>query len=241
MEELTRRQADLGKDTKKHSPVGVLERGLFILGSFTQASPRLKMHEIATQTGLDRATVSRALRTLVQYGYLLKSADGTYSPGPTNLRLAALFSATSNIITRIQAPLDAISRQTGQTASFFSRSAEERICLARDRTQRSIRYFLEIGATAPLSNGGSAAKILRAYTGDVFPDADVIRNQRYYISWGEMHKQMASVAVPVNEVSGEFSGAVAVTGFKADLSIEELEKFALIAHRELEAAGFVTG
>lgn len=219
--------------------IGVLERGLLILTSFTHSNPQQKLHEIATRTGFDRATTSRALKTLIQFGFLIRSADGAYSPGPSNLRLAALFTAQSNILSRLQPPLNRISEYTGQAAAFYARSADERICMARDETKRSIPYFLNVGETIALSNGGSASNVLQAYTEPDFAASASIRETGYYISWGEMHPHMASVAIPVRESVGTFLGAIAVTGFKADLSMDDLKRFAAIAKAEIGAAGFV--
>ncbi len=168
----------------------------------------------------------------------MKLPDGSYLPGPSNLRLASLFTANSNIITRIQPPLNRISERTNQTAAFYSRSADERICMARDETKRSIQYFLTIGETIALNKGGSAAFVLRAYTEPEFPEGEAIKKVGHYISWGEMHPYMASVAVPVREGIGTFLGAISITGFKADLTREKLEEFAEIARMELVSAGF---
>lgn len=220
------------------TPVGVLERGLVILASFTAEHPRQKLHEIAERAGLDRATTSRALKTFVQFGYLLKSPDGSYSPGPAPLKLGALFTATSNIISRMQSPLDRISELTGQSAAFYTRSAGERICLARGAANRGMRSFLDIGATIELSKGGSAAFVLQAYTDQGFANAEKIKREGRYVSFGEMHHHMASVAVPVHDSMQAFLGAVSITGFKADLSVAQLEEFATLAIEELASAGF---
>lgn len=224
----------------KAPAIGVLERGLSILESFTKENPVQKLHEISTRTGLDKATISRALKTLVLFNYLQRLPDGTYIPGPANLRLAALYRTTSSFVSRIEPALDAISRRTGQTASFFIRSQDQRVCIARDRTERGVQSFLEVGASIPLLSGGSAARVLTAFTAPHSEGASEVINNGYYVSWGEMHRHMASVAIPVLEADGTFLGAIAITGMQLDLTVARLEEFARMAASEIRAIGLDT-
>ena len=164
---------------------GVLERGLLILSCFTQRSPRLHLREVAAMTGLDKATALRALKTLTEWGYLERSADGSYSPGAANMRLAAIFRVTSSITSRLEAPIMRISEQVRQTTSFFVRSQDSRVCLARDYAYRDFRYFIEVGASVPLAEGGAAAQVLLAMTEVGAPHGKDVRENGYYISRGE--------------------------------------------------------
>ncbi|WP_136067453.1 IclR family transcriptional regulator [Modicisalibacter radicis] len=224
---------------KSHRPPsGVLERGLSLLACFTQERPRLHLRELAELTGLDKTTSSRALKTLVDWGYLERSSDGSYSPGPANLRMASIFRTTSNFVSRVEAPIISISRQVGQTTSFFVRSGSERVCLARDHAHQDFRYFIEVGASVPLDKGGAAAQIILAYS-DVDSDESVaIRKRGYYISRGERHRHFASIATPLFESDGQFLGAITITGMALDLSDEDLKAFLDIIQKEVAAAGF---
>lgn len=221
-------------------PSGVLERGLYLLSFFTQQEPVLQLKELAKLSGLDKATTLRALKTLTEWNYLEKHPDGAYSPGPASLRMAALYRQTTNFVRRIESAIVAISDKIGQTTSFFVRSGEERVCIARDNVHRDFRYFIEVGASVPLSGGGAASRLLVAYTAPDTPEYARIRSAGLYISRGERNKHLASVAVPVFEIDGQFLGAVTITGMALDLDDETLRGFSRVAIDELARIGFNT-
>ncbi|MBO0906190.1 IclR family transcriptional regulator [Jiella sonneratiae] len=218
-------------------PTGVLERGLLLLSLFTQQTPVLQLKDLSAASGLDKATILRALKTLVAWGYLEKRPDGSYSPGPANLRMAAIYRQTSNFVRRIEGAIVSISDAIGQTTSFFVRSNGERVCLARDNVHRDFRYFIEVGATVPLADGGAAARLLLAYTDPDSPAHAKIRSEARYISRGERNRHLASVAVPVFEGDGTFLGTLTITGMAADLDDETLLRFSRIAADELARVG----
>lgn len=223
------------------APSGVLERALWLMSQFSMERRRLQLRELAELSGLDKATALRALRTLVEWGYLERSADGTYSPGPANLRMASIFKATSNFISRLEIPIASISKRVKQTTSFFVRSNEERICLARDHAFQDFRYFIEVGGSVPLAEGGAAAQLLLAFTGPDNERRAKTRVDGYYISRGERNRHFASVAVPLFESDGTFLGAVTITGLSIDLSDKDLIGFTDIVRREVATAGFLSG
>ncbi|MBL1437748.1 MAG: helix-turn-helix domain-containing protein [Rhodobacteraceae bacterium] len=225
----------------KKNPIGVLERGLLLLSCFTQQSPRLQLRELSALSGLDKATALRALKTLVIWGYLEKSPDGAYSPGPSNLRMAAIFKTTSNFVSRLEAPIGNISRRVELTTSFFVRSNNDRVCLARDFSHQDFRYFIDVGASVPFSEGGAAAKILLAHTEPENAESAKIIEDGFYISRGELNKHFASVATPLFETDGSFLGAITITGMTVDLDDHTLKGFTKIIREEMASMGFFSG
>ncbi|MEW5423314.1 IclR family transcriptional regulator [Amorphus sp. 3PC139-8] len=226
-------------ESTRKPPTGVLERGLRLLECFTQDHPRRHLKDLSEESGLDKATALRALRTLVEHGYLQKNSDGSYSPGPANLRLSALFRATSNIITRLEAPVQQISQRTGLTTSFFVRSNDERLCLVRDQARRDFRFYVEVGASVAMREGGAAARVLEAFTG---PDSELnarIRADGYYISHGERNKHFASIGISLFESDATFLGAITITGMAIDLTDEQLMSFVDIVEEEVARSGFL--
>ncbi|MEF2072711.1 IclR family transcriptional regulator [Consotaella aegiceratis] len=219
-------------------PNGVLERALWLMSQFSMSRRRLHLRELAALSGLDKATAYRALKVLVEWNYLERGTDGSYSPGPANLRLASLFKATSNFIARLEGPIAAISRRVNQTAAFFVRSNEERICLVRDHAFQDFRYFIEVGGSVALDEGGAAAQLLLAFTDEDNDRRAKTRADGYYISRGERNKHFASVAVPLFESDGLFLGAVTITGMGVDLADEDLIGFIDVVRQEVAAAGF---
>lgn len=223
-------------------PSGVLDRGLHLLSCFSLERPRLQLRDLAAQSGLDKATTLRALKTLVSYGFLERSEDGFYWPGPATLRLAAIFRSTSNVVTRLERPIERLALKTGQAAAFFIRSGDQRVCLIRDRQRRDFRYFVEVGASVPMSAGGAAAHVLAAFSGfDLDPEkSEFVREYNYYVSRGEKNEHLVSAAIPVFEADGEFVGAAAITALRSTVSEDDIQKCIAIARQEIALAMLTT-
>ena len=66
--------------------VNSLARGLEVISAFTTTRPRMTLSEIASVTGMTRATVRRFLLTLVREGYAEKD-DKIFSLKPKVLEL----------------------------------------------------------------------------------------------------------------------------------------------------------
>ncbi|RWR27714.1 hypothetical protein D2T31_15890 [Sinirhodobacter populi] len=219
-------------------PAGVLDRGLLLLHLFTLERNRMYLRELSELSSLDKATTLRALRSLVEWGFLERSADGSYSPGAMNLRLAAIFKETSNLVTRAERPLNAISERVDKSVSLFVLAGDQRVCLGRSRKQSNHTSYVELGTSVPLSHGGSAAKILQAYTGEQTEEAAAIRACGYAVSRGERLRHFASVSLPLFEVDGNFLGAIVIAGLSAEITDQDLTDMAVIARQELSRLGF---
>jgi DNA-binding IclR family transcriptional regulator len=222
-------------------PAGVLDRGLLILSLFTMERSQMHLREISEVSGLDKATTLRALKSLANWGFLERHADGSYSPGPMNMRLAAIFKATSNLVNRIADPLNRTSDQIHQVTAFYIRTEGNRLCLVRSRVNRNHSYFVDVGASVSLSHGGSAARVLLAYSEPGNPLYQDIRDNGYAISRGERLRHYASISIPLFEADGMFLGTVTINALSVDVSDEDFLRFAVIARTEVQRSGFVVG
>ena len=157
------------------------------------------------------------------------------------MRLAAIFRVTSSITSRLEAPIMRISEQVRQTTSFFVRSQDSRVCLARDYAYRDFRYFIEVGASVPLAEGGAAAQVLLAMTEVGAPHGKDVRENGYYISRGERNRHLASIAIPIFEMDGSFLGAITITGLGEDLDDETLIGFTKIVASEVATVSLSSG
>lgn len=221
-------------------PTGVLDRGLLILSLFTMERSQMHLREISEVSGLDKATTLRALKSLANWGFLERHADGSYSPGPMNMRLAAIFKATSNLVNRIAEPLNRISDQIHQVTAFYIRTEGNRLCLVRSRANRNHSYFVDVGASVSLSHGGSAARVLLAYSEPDNPLYEETRQKTYSISRGERLRHYASVSIPLFDADGTFLGAVTINALSVDATDDDFLRFADIARTEVQRSGFTT-
>ena len=192
--------------------VEAVERALAILGAFATGKPGLSLAELAAATGLYKSTILRLAGSLEGNGYLLRDGNGEFRLGPTLGRLGALYRTGFNLEDVIRPELRRVVEASGETASFYVRDGDVRVCLFRENSPHSARHHLDEGGHLPLSAGASA-HILLAY-------ADTGRNRSrkpvlergYYVSLGERDPHVAAVSVPVFDVNGRFRGALAASG-----------------------------
>lgn len=209
-----------------------------MLHLFTTTRNRMQLRELSELSMLDKATTLRALRSLVEWGFLERHPDGSYSPGAMNLRLAAIFKETSTITMRAEQPLNAISQRVDKAVSFFVIAGDQRICLCRSRKQSNHTSYVELGTSVPLAHGGSAAKVLLAYGGAPTPEGAAIKEQGYATSRGERLRHFSSVSLPLFEVDGTFLGAIVIAGLSAEMTDDDFPRIVQMAREELAKLGF---
>ena len=191
--------------------VEAVERALSVLEAFADGTPRLALAEIAERTGLYPSTVLRLAASLDRFGYLHRGADGLFRLGPTPLRLGLLYRDAFDLADHVRPALARLVERTGETAAFYVREGERRVCLYRHHSPRAIRHHVEEGAALPLDRGASG-RVLTAFTGGAGPLHDEVRARGWYLSLGERDPEAAAVAAPVFGRGRRFLGALGVTG-----------------------------
>jgi DNA-binding IclR family transcriptional regulator len=201
------------KDDKVGSQqkVEAVERALTILDAFGDGSPSLALGELAERTKLYRSTILRLAASLERFGYLNRGVDGRFRLGPTLWRLGVQYQNSFNLADYVRPLLGELVAATGETAAFYVREGERRICLYRQHAARLIGHHLEEGAELPLDRGASA-RILVAYTGGKGAIYDRVREEGLYVSKGERDADTTAIAVPVFGRGRAFVGALGVTG-----------------------------
>ncbi|SHK04658.1 transcriptional regulator, IclR family [Roseomonas rosea] len=203
-----------------------VERALSVLEAFADGTPRLALADIAARTGLYPSTILRLAGSLGRFGYLRRDEHGLFRLGPASLRLGALYRQAFSLSDHVRPALRRLVTRTGETAAFYVREGESRICLYREPSPRPIRHHVEEGAALPLDRGASG-HVLMAHTGGEGHRLDAVRARGLAVSLGERDPETAAVAAPIRGHGGTFLGALGVTGPRgrfegADLaSIEE--------------------
>lgn len=191
--------------------VEAVERALTILEAFADGEAKLSLAALAQRTGLYRSTILRLTASLERFGYVRRGTDGQFRLGPSLWRLGVLYQNAFNLADHVRPVLRELVEETGETAAFYVREGNKRICLYREHAQRLIRHHIEEGAALPLE-GGAGARILMAYTDGVGPLYDEVREKGHYVSMGERDPETAAVSAPVFGQSRGFIGAIGVTG-----------------------------
>jgi DNA-binding IclR family transcriptional regulator len=201
-------------DVTSANRVEAVERALSILDAFVEGGEALTLAALAQKTGLHKSTILRLAGSLQRFGYLKRDDQGSYRPGPSLWRLGSLYRRSFDLGEQIRPELRRLVEATQETASFYVREGDERVCLYRLNSPRPIRHHLDEGIRLPLDRG-AAGRVLLAYGGEPGPAYDEIRGRGHYVSIGERDPMIAAVAVPVRDGRGVVRGALAISGLRA--------------------------
>jgi DNA-binding IclR family transcriptional regulator len=153
--------------------------------------------------------------SLIRYGYLARDVDGRFRLGPSLWRLGSIYRRGFELGEAIRPELRALAAATGETASFYVRDGDERLCLYRENSRHEVRHHLDEGSRLPLDRG-APAHILRAWSGaadlSATPAAAEARKAGFYISVGERSPEVSAVAAPVFGAGRALRGALTVSG-----------------------------
>lgn len=205
--------------------VEAVERALTILNAFSDGSQDLTLNELSNRTGLYRSTILRLAASLERFGYLYRDAGGRFHLGSALFRLGTLYQRSFRLEDYVRPVLADLAEATEETAAFYVREGERRVCLFRHHADRLFRQNLEEGAELPLDRGASA-RILMAYSGEAGDLYDRVRRDGYYISFGERDSETVALAVPVFGMGEKLVGALGIAlqhnRFNDDFSGEKL-------------------
>jgi DNA-binding IclR family transcriptional regulator len=211
--------------------VAAVERALAVVDAFTDRDHSLTLTELSRRTGFYKSTILRLSESLEKFGYLFRLDDGSFRLGPKPLLLAALYQRhfrTGDVVPRA---LRKLVEELGESASFFIRDGERRVCLHRVESRHAVRDTVHEGDTLPLTAGASGHVIL-AFSAQAGEKYDTIRENFFAASFGERDSETAAIACPVFGANQRLSGSVAISGPR--YRIEELtaEKVLPVLFRE---------
>lgn len=191
--------------------LGAVERALLILKCFDTGRTALSLTDLATETGFYKSTVLRLTETLEAFDYLVRDGEKVYRLGPAAGQLGAVYHSTYSLEAELMPYLQRLADETGETSAYFVLRDEMRVCLLRVNSDNPIRLHLDEGQELPIT-GGAGSRVLRAFRGDDWGDAERVRARGWAITAGEREPEVASVAVALHGVSGNFYGILTVSG-----------------------------
>lgn len=216
--------------------VAAVDRALLILDCFDGLADKLTLAELAERTGFYKSTILRLAGSLAQFGYLSRRPDGSFVLGPTLWRLGSLYRRRFDFAELIRPVLRRLSEETQESASFYIRDSDRRVCLFRQNGPLSIRHHLDEGVHLPLTQG-AAGHVIRAFTGERDGLADKARREGSAISLGERDPDTASIAAPVFDGDGRFMGALVVSGLRSRFDARARARAIEAAQREAAILG----
>jgi len=195
----------------KEPGVAAVDRALAIIGAFRDGDSSLTLHQIAERTDLYKSTILRLVTTLERRGCILRLQDGSYQLGPMLVRWGRLYLTSVRVETHVTPVLERLAADTGESATFYTRQGDARMCLARVDCMRSVRDHVKIGDILPLERG-AGGKVLIAF--DAANRAKRARNGQsmFIVSMRERDAEAAGMAAPVFGPGGSLRGAISLSG-----------------------------
>jgi len=203
-----------------------VRRAMRILEAFGVEDHALSLAELSRRTNCHRSTVLRLARTLALDDYLAQRPDGTWRLGRAAGWLGACYQATFNVLEVVQPVLRELSEATGESATFYVREGNQRVCMARVEGPKSIRHHVRVGAGLPLNLGGPG-RVLLAFSGEPDEPYESVRRAGYMISLGEREPEVSSIAAPVYGLNWALLGAICISG-----PISRLTEKVLLTHKD---------
>ena len=145
--------AELGQDPHtdpRNDPsfVEAFARGLSVIRAFGPGRDHMTLSEIAKLTNLPRATVRRALFTLVALGYA--SDDGRqFRLTPRILSLGHAYLSSTPLPCLLQPALESVSEMTRESCSASILDGTDIVYVARSATKRIMSVGLNVGSRLP--------------------------------------------------------------------------------------------
>jgi DNA-binding IclR family transcriptional regulator len=189
--------------------VAAVDRALSILDALTD--DKVTLAELARRTGLYKSTVLRLAKSLENFGFVLRSEDGSFRLGSKNLLLGSLYQRHFRTHEIVPPVLRAIVEELHEGASFYVRDGDRRIVLHRVDAERAVRDAVREGDRF-LVTLGAAGHVLRAFNGESGERLDRVREAMYAASYGERDPETAAVAAPVFGTNNVLIGALNVSG-----------------------------
>jgi DNA-binding IclR family transcriptional regulator len=188
--------------------VAAVDRALSILLVFRPEDEALTLRDLAQRTGMYKSTILRLLASLERHEFIVRLEGGRYQLGPTLFRLGGLYQRSLKLQDHVLPVLHQLVRQSGESASFYTRQGTSRLCLFRVDSPHSVRDHVRVGDLLPLDRG-AAGHLLLAWGG---PGAAGPRAKPLVVTRGERDPETGAVAAVVLQHDGLASGVLSISG-----------------------------
>ena len=232
--------------------VSSVERALGVLNAFTHQRPELSLTDIASCTGLHKATAFRLLATLCRGGMAMKNqTTGLYRLGFQIIALSEVAKTSTGFIAQARSFMRQIRDELNETVYIAVRVGDERITLDQLEGLRDIRRVVTVGKPSALYVGSTSRVLLAAMPDQEiaayfsrtefvppFPGAKVdaqilwraiaeIRRTGYAETHNKRIAEGASISAavrgPANEVLGAMTVSIPISRYTDDVRSRTIE------------------
>jgi DNA-binding IclR family transcriptional regulator len=216
--------------------IATLDRALSLLAAFTSSQPQLTLAELAERTHLYKSTVLRMLASLEHANLVHRVSDGRYALGAEIARLNQVFSASFSLEPVVMPGLRELVEETRESAAFYVRQGDQRLCLYRVHSPRPVRDHLQPGDLLPLSHG-AGGRVLQAYAGTKGALYAKLRREQVVVLVGDRVPELAGIGAPVFDATGACIGALTLTMPAERLDPEDVAPVSRMARRMTSLLG----
>lgn len=208
------------------------------MNAFDLESPVLSLNDLAKRTKLNKTTILRIVASLEKYDYVRRLGEGRYALGPQTLHLGSIYQRSLRLSEVVIPIMSDLVESTGETAAFFVRNKEQRVCLFMIESTRTLRSHIREGDVMPLRPSGTG-KVLEAFADPPLNNEEHVEVRRvgYAINIGERNAEIASVSAPVFRNGSQLAGAISVSGHISHFTGERILD---IAKAVTNAAGLIS-
>ena len=222
------------KDVPAVQGVSAVERALAVLTAFQRGDAALSLAELTERTGLVKSTIMRLAVSLQKYRLLARLPDGSYRLDAETLRLGTAYQQAFSLSDHVMPALEHLAAKTGETASFYVRHGDARLCLFRIESVNRIRMHVQPGDTRPMDRS-AIAQVLRRYEAGPPGPGDALP----LFTSGVTDPHAAALAMPIFGVGDGLVGALTISGPVSRLTVsraEEVKPLLMATAHKLTAA-----
>jgi IclR family transcriptional regulator, KDG regulon repressor len=228
---------------------------LRVLEAFSYAQPVLGVSELARKLGMGKSSVHRALSTLHEHGYVVKTPDDRYRLGLKLHEMGQLVISGLRLHEVAHDALDRLRHDTKESVHLAVLDGNDVVYIDRMEAAEQMRMFSKVGRRMPV-HATSSGKCLLAFGSDETRDAVMkamtferraprtitsasmfrtvlagVSHDGYAVSVEESEKGVASVGAPVFGRDGSCIAAVSLVGSVVRLTEDSIPKYVRLVRK----------
>lgn len=208
--------------TKRTHQDGVAsaDRLLTVLTAFRHGDDAVSLAELANRTGLIKSTILRLCVSLERFGLVEHLPEVGYRLGTEAARIGSVYQQSFALEARVMPVLEELMKLSGETASFYIRRGNQRLCLLRVDSLHPLRMHVRPGDLRPMDKS-SIAQVLSL--SEIATRDGLSHVNLPIFSSGVTDPHVASASMPVFGPHRQLVGALALSGPVSRLTQEWLE------------------
>lgn len=232
------------------SSVQSLDRAFELLELLCRARGGMTIAMLSAATGLHKSTVHRLLASLSAHGFVQHDADHSrYYLGMHICELGSYITENLDVVERARAPMERLSRETGETVHLVLREGLEIVYVHKVESMHgAIRMFSRIGMRRPLYCTGVGKAIvatlpekdartlwqeseIQAYTQHTLTDESAffreladVRRQGYALDNEENELGVRCIAAAIPDWSGRAAYALSISAPLSRMSNDRIRE-----------------